>query len=63
MSRRFRLAQDMHKFGERLAESSLRRRHPEASDEQIATMLRRWRRERSGAPDGDAVGKRSQRFA
>jgi hypothetical protein len=62
MSRRLRLALDMYEFGERMALANLCRRHPEASDEQIATMLRRWRRERSGAPEGHAVGKPSQRF-
>jgi hypothetical protein len=62
MSRRFRLALDMYEFGERMAWSNLRRRHPEATNEQIAFMLRKWRSARPGAPDGDAVGRPSHRF-
>jgi Rv0078B-related antitoxin len=57
-----RLALDMYEFGEQMARSGLRRRHPHASDEEIAQMLGDWRRSRPGAPGGDAVGRPSRRF-
>lgn len=59
---RFRLALDMYEFGERMARSALRRRHPNASEEQIMQMLRDWRQARPGAPSGDAAGRPSRRF-
>jgi hypothetical protein len=31
---------DMYEFGERMARSGLRRRHPAATEEQITRMLR-----------------------
>jgi hypothetical protein len=62
VARRFRLALDMYDFGERMARSTLRRRHPYATDEQITLMLRDWRRTRPGAPAGDAAGRPSRRF-
>jgi hypothetical protein len=62
MARRIRTALDMYELGERMALSRLRRCHPEATDEQIAFMLREWRLARPGAPDGDAVGRPSHRF-
>jgi hypothetical protein len=52
----------MYDFGERMARSALRRRHPHATDEQITLMLRDWRRARPGAPTGDAAGRPSHRF-
>ncbi len=62
VARRFRLALDMYEFGERMALSALRRRHPHATDEQITLMLREWRQTRPGAPAGDAAGRPSHRF-
>ena len=63
VAHRFRLALDMYEFGERMARSALRRRHPLASDEELAQMLREWRQARPGAPGGDAPGRPSRRFA
>lgn len=62
VARKFRLALDMYEFGERMARSALRRRHPKATDEQIGQMLGDWRQTRPGAPAGDAVGRPSRRF-
>ena len=62
VARRFRMALDMYEFGERLARSGLRRRNPDATEEQIARMLREWRVARTGAPSGDATGRPSRRF-
>ncbi len=62
MAQRFRIALDMYEFGERMARSGLRRRHPAATEEQIARMLREWRVARTGAPSGDAAGRPSRRF-
>jgi hypothetical protein len=62
VARKFRLALDMYEFGERMARSGMRRRHPHATDEQIAQMLRDWRKARPGAPAGDAAGRPSRRF-
>ena len=59
---RFKLALDMYDFGERMAYSGLRRRHPDASEGEIAQMLRAWRLSRPGAPAGDAAGRPSHRF-
>ena len=62
VARRFRMALDMYEFGERMARSGLRRRNPDATEEQIARMLREWRVARPGAPNGDAAGRPSRRF-
>jgi hypothetical protein len=59
---RSQLALDMYEFGERMARSGLRRRHPHATDEQITQMLRDWRQARPSAPAGDADGRPPRRF-
>ena len=58
----FRLALEMYEFGERMYRASLRRRHPDASEAEIARMLRAWRQSRPGAPSGDADGLAARRF-
>lgn len=62
LARRFRLALDMYEFGERMELAGLRRRHPDATAEQITRTLSDWRRDRPGAPTGDAAGRPSRRF-
>lgn len=62
VAERVRLALDMYEFGERMARSGLRRRHPGATGEQITRMLAEWRTARPGAPSGDAAGRPSRRF-
>ncbi len=34
-----------------------RREHPEASEEEVAAVVLAWRRDRPGAPFGDAIGR------
>lgn len=56
MARKLRLALDMYEFGERMARSTLRRRHLRATGEQIEQMLGDWLQARPGAPVGDTGG-------
>ena len=63
VAHRFRLALDMYAFGEQMALAGLRRRHSNATEDQIIRMLGAWRRERPGAPGGDTPGRASRRFA
>jgi len=42
---------------------NLRRRNPEASEEEIEKGIRQWLRRRPGAEDGDGVGRPGRRFA
>jgi hypothetical protein len=54
---RLRIALDLHDFGVKMMRQNLRRRYPEASDEEIEKKLLEWLRERPGAEHGDGVGK------
>ena len=45
VAHRFRLALDMYAFGEQMALAGLRRRHSNATEDQIIRMLGAWRRE------------------
>lgn len=54
---KLRTAFDLFTAGERMMRQNLKRRHPEASADQIETMLRQWLRERPGAEHGDGVGR------
>jgi hypothetical protein len=47
---------DLFEFGVEMMAATLRRRHPEASPEQIELMLEAWLLERPGAEEGDAPG-------
>lgn len=47
---------DLFEFGVEMMAATLRRRHPEASAEQIERLLDAWLQERPGAEDGDAPG-------
>ena len=49
-------ALDLFEFGVEMMAATLRRRHPEASADQIERMLDAWLQERPGAEDGDAPG-------
>jgi hypothetical protein len=53
---RLRGAFDLFAAGEALMRENLRRRFPEASDEEIEDRLCRWLSERPGAEHGDAAG-------
>lgn len=52
-----RTAFDLFTAGVRLQRQNLRRRHPDASEEEIDRLLKAWMQERPGAEHGDAVGK------
>lgn len=54
---RLRMTFRLHDEGVRLMRQSLRRRHPDASDEEIERLLGEWLSERPGAEFGDAVGR------
>lgn len=52
-----RTAFDLFTAGVRLQRQNLRRRHPEASEQEIDRLLKAWMQERPGAEHGDAMGK------
>jgi len=56
LAERLRLTLRLHDEGVRLMRQNLRRRHPEATDEEIERRLREWLSERPGAERGDAEG-------
>lgn len=47
----------MHEDGVALMRQNLRRRHPEATPEEVEELLAAWLRERPGAEHGDGVGE------
>lgn len=47
---------ELFEFGVEMMAATLRRRHPEASQEQIERMLEAWLQDRPGAELGDAPG-------
>jgi hypothetical protein len=56
-SRRFRTALDLFEAGVEMMRQNLRRRYPDASEEEIKTRLGHWLRERPGAEFGDCEGR------
>ena len=54
----FRTTLDLFETGLELMRQTLRRRYPDASDEEVEDRLGRWLRERPGAEWGDAPGRR-----
>ena len=56
LARRLRSAFDLFDAGVEMMRMSLRRRYPDASDDEIARRLTDWLRERPGAEHGDGVG-------
>lgn len=59
---RLRVALDLYEVGEQMQRQRLRRRHPQADDDQIEAEVRAWRRRRPGAEHGDHPGRPSRRF-
>jgi hypothetical protein len=57
---RLLLALEMADTGIEMMRATLRRRHPAADDATISRLLGDWLRERPGAEDGDANGRRVQ---
>lgn len=53
----FRTTLDLFQTGVDLMRQNLRRRHPEASDEDIERRLGEWLQERPGAESGDCPGR------
>jgi hypothetical protein len=56
-ARTFRLTLDLFDAGVRLMRQNLRRRHPEADEQEIDRKLVSWLRERPGAEHGDSPGR------
>jgi len=54
---RLRLALDLCALGEQMMRQVLRRRFPDASDEDVERRLAAWFSERPGAEHGDAAGR------
>ncbi|MEQ8766511.1 MAG: hypothetical protein RL885_21535 [Planctomycetota bacterium] len=57
MAERLRTAFELFEAGVEMKRQSLRRRFPDASDEEISAKIGEWLRERPGAEYGDAVGR------
>ena len=55
---KLRITLDLCAAGEDVMRQNLRRRHPEAGESEIERRLCAWLRERPGAEDGDAEGRR-----
>lgn len=53
---RVRRAFELFELSEEIMLQNLRRRNPEASEEEIAAMYQRWLLARPGAEQGDASG-------
>ena len=60
---RLRTALDMFEVGLEMQRSRLRREHPDASDEDLVSMVNDWLLTRPGATHGDAVGRPGNRFS
>lgn len=54
---RLALTFEMFEFGVEMMAANLRRRHPEASPEEIERLLEAWLAERPGAEFGDGPGE------
>lgn len=54
---RFRMALHLFELSERMLRQKLRRRHPQASEDEIEAMIAAWLEHRPGAEHGDGVGK------
>jgi hypothetical protein len=53
----FRATLDLFETGVDLMRQNLRRRHPEANNEDIERLLGEWLQERPGAESGDCTGR------
>lgn len=54
---RLRLAFELFAAGEEMLRQNLRRRFPDASEEEIEMHIEEWLRDRPGAELGDSAGK------
>ena len=53
----FRMTLDLFQTGVEVMRQNLRRRHPEAQDDEIERLLGEWLHERPGAESGDCQGR------
>lgn len=53
---RMELAFDLYETSDEIMRQNLRRRNPEASEEEIEELFQQWLLERPGAEHGDASG-------
>ncbi len=53
----FRATLDLFQTGIDLMRQNLRRRHPEAAEDEIDRLLHQWMLERPGAEAGDSSGR------
>lgn len=56
-SQRFRTALELFEAGVAIMRQNLRRRFPEAGEQEIAARLAQWLQERPGAEYGDCEGR------
>ncbi len=54
---RLRIALDLHDTGVEMMRQNLRRRYPDADEQEIERLLLAWLHERPGAEHGDAIGR------
>ncbi len=59
---RMELAFDLYEMAEQMMGQNLRRRNPEASEQEIEEGIREWLHRRPGAEAGDGVGNPGRRF-
>jgi Rv0078B-related antitoxin len=57
MVKRLRLAFELFESGVEMMQKTLRRHHPNSSDEEIEKKIFEWLRTRPGATHGDTVGR------
>ncbi len=57
LGQRLELAFDLFEAGEQIMRQNLKRRHPDADQEEIERRLGEWLCKRPGAEQGDGVGK------
>jgi hypothetical protein len=60
---RMEIAFDLYQTAEQMMRQNLRRRYPEASEDDIQEGIREWLRRRPGAEHGDGVGRPGKRFS
>ena len=54
---RFRIAMALYDAGEAMLRQKIRRKSPQATDQEIQAQVVEWRRRRPGAEHGDAEGR------
>lgn len=57
LSQKLRIALDLHQTGVDLMRQNLHRRHPDAEELEIQSLLNEWLQTRPGAQQGDCPGR------